>query len=233
MTGRSGSGPLGQGQGRTSNNVQVRIREHSATSQNAPYSYDDDVLADDEDEDGEVDPFSSHIENTSPTPTSQYPRYVPPPRYYQQQYARDRQGYDPRLTATLSTPIPHAQDSMTYESSSENDPPSYIRRGIAREPRVHISPIAEELESVAFPYTIQGPGHRIVRPLPLPPVPARTCQQGQGNQRPVAQRVQSRSLPQLEEEDGYEEESEQERKGSKSKGKRKKGKSIESFAWWR
>jgi hypothetical protein len=98
------------------------------------------------------------------------------------------------LSTTPRSPIPHVQDPMTYHSPPPgNNPPAGfqrrtpIRRGVAREPRAHLSPIPEDSASTAFPLTIQGPGQRIVRPLP--PIPAEAGQQAQARGQ-AAQRVE-------------------------------------------
>lgn len=200
MTGRSGTNPRG---GRPGSRQTTQLAEFTASPEiQDPYGYYEDGFDADEedyddDDDDDDDPSSVHIEDKN-TITS-FPRQ---PRYYQQlappqltSSAHGPSGDNSRSrSTTTSSPIPHVRDQLTYQSSppAKNPPAGLgrrvcIRRGVAREPRAHLSSIPEDSASTAFPYTIQGPGQRIVRPLP--PIPAGAGQQQQ-TRGPAGPRVQ-------------------------------------------
>lgn len=189
MAGRSGTNPRG---GRPGSRQTRQFAELTAsTDSHNPYWYQEEVFDADDDDDNDEDPTSFHIENS----VASFPRRQMSNRPWPSpSSARGQLGGDPRSSTMSSSPIPHAQDPMTYQSPPPGNNPAggferriHGRRGAAREPRAHLSSIPENSASTSFPLTIQGPGQRIVRPLP--PVPAGAGQQQQARGQ-AAQRVQ-------------------------------------------
>ncbi|CRG84155.1 hypothetical protein PISL3812_01478 [Talaromyces islandicus] len=176
MTGRSETTPPG---GHPGNRQTTGFAEPTAGD---PYWYYEPVLdADDDDYYYDDDPSSAHIEDAITSFPRQL-RNIQPQRPSPSAYGLP--AIDTRPSTMSSSPVPHAQDPMTYQSSpTANNPPAGLdrrvrrRRAVAREPRAYLSSIPEDSASTAFPYTIQGSGQKIVRPLP--PIPAGAGQQEQ------------------------------------------------------
>lgn len=178
MAGRQGTNPPG---GRPGSGQTRQFSELTAsTDSHDPYWYQEEFLDSDDDYDDDDDdenPTSSHIENSFTSFHRPELPYRPSPSSARGQYGRH-----PRPSSISSSSVPHAQDPMTYQSPRPGNNPAgglriHRRRGAAREPRAHLSSIPENSASTTFPLTIQGPGQRIVRPLP--PVPAGAGQQQQ------------------------------------------------------
>ncbi|KAH8705285.1 hypothetical protein BGW36DRAFT_353693 [Talaromyces proteolyticus] len=176
MTGRSGTSPQQGGTRRRRCLSPERLRTNRA---------DGEFRNTWEAVDFDPNPTYMHIEYARPSrrrpPRDDAPRDNPLPPYTEQGQ-RERSGNDNAArgssnrtpsaaslsTATPSTRAPIPQQSFPSNSQVRAERQAR-RRGIAQEPRVHISPIPEDTASTTFPFTVGGLERRVFSPLPLIP----------------------------------------------------------------